>query len=123
MKKGEKYECIEWCGGLFKKYSVYDCLEDGFLIDDEGSAVKVTNNNKNFKLVTPTQNKYQVNCKGVLIDVYDVLTAFEVFNPALQHLLKKAMKSGKRGHKDLETDLRDILASAKRALELEGFEV
>ena len=54
-------------------------------------------------------------------DVYDVLKAFEVTNPALQHLIKKALKVGKRGHKDIETDLQDIIDSAVRAKELEGF--
>tara|TARA_R110000851_G_scaffold76652_1_gene168615 strand:+ start:411 stop:812 length:402 start_codon:yes stop_codon:yes gene_type:complete len=54
-------------------------------------------------------------------DVYDVLKAFEVTNPALQHLIKKALKVGNRGHKDIETDLQDIIDSAVRAKQLEGF--
>ena len=54
-------------------------------------------------------------------DVYDVLKAFEVTNPALQHLIKKALKVGNRGHKDIATDLQDIIDSAVRAKELEGF--
>lgn len=66
-------------------------------------------------------NKYQRECKGMNIDVYDVLKAFDVRNPALSHLLKKALATGQRGHKNLETDLRDIIASSIRALELEGF--
>lgn len=55
---------------------------------------------------------------GVFIDVYDVLQAFEVKNPALQHLIKKALQAGNRGHKNLETDLQDIIDSAIRAKEL-----
>ncbi|WPD00364.1 hypothetical protein [Proteus terrae] len=35
-------------------------------------------------------SKYDRPCKGVTIDVYDVLKAFEVTNPALQHLIKKS---------------------------------
>lgn len=66
---------------------------------------------------TKPTNKYQTP----IGDVYDVLKAFEVTNPALQHLIKKALKVGKRGHKDLETDLQDIIDSAVRAKELEGF--
>lgn len=64
-------------------------------------------------------DKYNRPCKGVTIDVYDVLVAFNVTNPALQHLIKKALAVGQRGHKDKNEDLNDILASAKRAIELE----
>lgn len=63
--------------------------------------------------------KYNRPCKGVTIDVYDVLQAFNVTNPALQHLVKKALAVGQRGHKDKMEDLCDILASAQRAIELE----
>lgn len=63
--------------------------------------------------------KYNRPCKGVTIDVYDVLQAFSVTNPALQHLVKKALAVGQRGHKDKMEDLHDILASAQRAIELE----
>ena len=66
-------------------------------------------------------SKYHVTVATKCIDVYDVLKAFNVTNPALQHLIKKALKVGKRGHKDIETDLQDIIDSAVRAKELEGF--
>ena len=65
-------------------------------------------------------SKYNRVCKGVTIDVYDVLTAFNVTNPALQHLVKKALCAGLRGHKDKAQDMAEILESAKRAVELEG---
>lgn len=65
-----------------------------------------------------TENKYNRECKGVIIDVYDVLKAFNVVDPALQHLIKKALCTGLRGHKTREQDLQDILDSAKRAIEL-----
>lgn len=64
-------------------------------------------------------NKYTRTVKGVQVDVYDVLEAFGVTCPALQHLAKKALNAGLRGHKDTLTDLDDIIASAKRAKELE----
>jgi hypothetical protein len=65
-------------------------------------------------------NKYLREIKsGVMVDVYDVLTAWDVRNPALQHLIKKALQAGNRGHKDLETDMQDIIDSAIRAKELE----
>ena len=73
-----------------------------------------------FKGTAPSHNKYNRQCKGVTIDVYHVLLAFNVTNPALQHLVKKALCTGLRGHKDKSQDLQDILDSAKRALELES---
>ena len=52
------------------------------------------------------------------IDVYRVLELFNVTDPCLNHLVKKALCSGIRGHKDLETDLNDIVDSANRAVEM-----
>lgn len=66
----------------------------------------------------PKENKYIRECKGIKIDVYDVLQAFDVTNPALQHLIKKALCTGIRGHKNKEQDLQDIIDSAIRAKEL-----
>jgi hypothetical protein len=69
-------------------------------------------------------NKYQRTiCEAdttnsLTVDVYDVLEAFKVTCPALQHLAKKALCVGIRGHKDTEQDLKDIIASAQRALQL-----
>lgn len=65
-------------------------------------------------------NKYLHEIKpGIFIDVYDVLMAWNVTNPALQHLIKKALQAGERGHKSHEQDLQDIIDSAIRAKELE----
>lgn len=66
-------------------------------------------------------NKYLHEIKpGVFVDVYDVLMAWNVSNPALQHLIKKALQPGERGHKSRERDLQDIIDSAIRAKELES---
>lgn len=70
---------------------------------------------------TPTKSdgsKYDVQINGTKADVYDVLQAFDVINPALQHLIKKALKVGQRGHKDEMTDYQDIIDSAIRAKQL-----
>lgn len=56
---------------------------------------------------------------GVLADVYDVLKAWNVTNPATQHAIKKLLQPGARGHKDLLTDLREAAQSLERAIELE----
>ena len=69
--------------------------------------------------VAPKASKYLREVKpGVMIDVYDVLQAWRVDNPALQHLIKKALQAGQRGHKSRDEDLADIVASAVRAREL-----
>ena len=70
------------------------------------------------RCVTPS--KYTKTIHGVPVDVYDVLQAWGVSNPALQHLIKKALQCGHRGHKDNAQDLQDIIDSAIRAKELES---
>lgn len=52
----------------------------------------------------------------VEVDVYRVLDAFNVNNPQLSHLIKKALCTGVRGHKDFGEDLQDIVDSANSAL-------
>lgn len=64
-------------------------------------------------------NKYQRKVKGVVIDVYDVLVAWEVTNPAVQHAIKKLLQPGQRGHKDITTDLYEAGQSIGRAIEIE----
>ena len=67
----------------------------------------------------PKKSKYHREiAPGVWVDVYDVLKAWKVENPALQHLIKKALQPGERGHKTLDQDMKDIVASAIRAQEL-----
>lgn len=58
------------------------------------------------------------NLRVITVDVYRVLSAYLVTDPALQHLIKKALCAGLRGHKDTEQDLQDIIDSGHKALEL-----
>ena len=103
-------------GGVYHRGSVLDFGCVNYTLD----RYKVENGN--ISLITPynqvKENKYLRECKGVKIDVYDVIKAFNVTCPALQHLIKKALCTGLRGHKTQEQDLQDILDSAKRAVEL-----
>jgi hypothetical protein len=62
---------------------------------------------------------YKKNCKGVQIDVYDVLVAFDVTNPAIQHAVKKLLCPGQRGAKNALQDLNEALVSIERAIEIE----
>lgn len=64
------------------------------------------------------RNKYMREiAPDVWVDVYDVLYAFAVTDPCLQHLIKKALATGVRGHKSTREDLIDIRDSAIRAVE------
>lgn len=58
------------------------------------------------------------NAGSLQVDVYDILDAYPTRNPALDHLIKKALCPGQRGHKDLLTDLDDIIKSAQRAKQM-----
>lgn len=69
-------------------------------------------------VVEKPRNKYMREiAPGVWVDVYDVLYAFVVTDPCLQHLIKKALATGIRGHKSTREDLIDIRDSAIRAVE------
>ena len=84
---------------------------DTFISVDDAQTYKAEN------AITPS--KYTKQIHGVSVDVYDVLMAWGVTNPALQHLIKKALQCGQRGHKDKQQDLQDIIDSSIRAKELE----
>jgi len=65
------------------------------------------------------EGKYNRPYKGITIDIYDVLQAFAVTNPATQHAIKKLLRAAWRGHKDKMQDLTEALKSIERAIELE----
>jgi len=65
-------------------------------------------------------NKYLKECKGIHIDVYDVLQSFNVTNSAIAHAVKKLLAGGQRGYKDTKQDYLEAIASIERAIELEG---
>lgn len=52
------------------------------------------------------------------LDVYRLLALFNVTDPCAQHIAKKAIACGERGHKDLRRDLQDIIDTAQRRLEM-----
>jgi len=54
----------------------------------------------------------------VMVDVYDVLKAFRVTDPAVAHAVKKLLAAGQRGGKDEIQDLTEARQSIDRALEL-----
>ena len=60
---------------------------------------------------------------SVTVDVYDVLQAFGVDCPALQHAVKKLLCPGLRGQKSAEQDIEEAANSCRRAIELLEFEL
>jgi hypothetical protein len=89
--------------------------------------------NAAFLLRSKKVNKYQRRITGIvedierkdrqmsgvmIIDVYDVLKAFDITCPATAHAIKKLLAAGERGHKDKQTDLDEAIQSIQRAKEL-----
>jgi len=67
------------------------------------------------------ENKYEREIIGLdgtvtTVDVYRVLNAFNVESAQLQHLTKKALCAGLRGHKGEYQDLLDIKESIDSAI-------
>ena len=56
-------------------------------------------------------------------DVYDLLKAFGVTCPALQHAVKKLLCAGLRGAKSAEQDIEEAILSCRRAIELLEFDL
>ena len=56
---------------------------------------------------------------GTVVDVYDVLFAFEVTNPAIAHAVKKLLCPGQRHQKTKRQDLLEAQVALNRAIELE----
>jgi hypothetical protein len=52
------------------------------------------------------------------LDVYRLLDLFKVTCPVAQHVVKKALAAGQRGHKDTRRDWQDIADSAARRLQM-----
>jgi hypothetical protein len=48
-----------------------------------------------------------------------VLELFNVTNPCLQHIVKKALCAGMRGAKDFKQDLAEIRDTAERGIEMQ----
>lgn len=68
---------------------------------------------------TKPTNYYARTIKGVQIDVYDILAAYNVDNHAVAHAVKKLLRLG-NGQKERLTDITEAKRSIERALELEG---
>lgn len=64
-------------------------------------------------------DKYQKQIGKELVDVYDVLVAYNVTCPAIAHAIKKCLMPGQRGDKDTVQDLKEAIQALERAVLLE----
>lgn len=87
-----------------------------YLVEDVAEVVEETfeKTKSNPKYDRKIYGKY--NTGSCTVDVYDVLDAFDVTSPQLQHAAKKILACGLRGHKDTREDLVDILHSVESAI-------
>ena len=66
-----------------------------------------------------SHNHYFRDVSGLeRVDVYRLLDLFGVTCPVAQHVVKKAIAAGQRGHKTLRRDWQDIADSAARKLQM-----
>lgn len=61
---------------------------------------------------------YSLEGKRVKVDVYRVIDAYRVTDPAIQHAIKKLLMPGERGEKSAVQDLEEAAFSIRQAIEL-----
>lgn len=107
----------DFCYECSSKYLGIDNAEVTHMEPDEIQAMGLHD-----RLETETEHKHNHYYRDVThlkkIDPYRVAELFGVTNSCLQHILKKAMCAGNRGHKDTIRDLEDIRDTINRALEM-----
>lgn len=70
---------------------------------------------------TKKHNHYFIDVRGLdYIDPYMIAYLYNIDDPsgATQHALKKLLVLGKRGHKDVDTDLNNVVDTSNRLLEI-----
>lgn len=112
---------------LFKDGNDYPDFAEGDLnstglirTEDLISSMKSRNSRRiNLAAPKPKINKYTrfIGATHAPVDVYDVLLAFNVTQPAIQHALKKMLAPGQRGVKEEVQDVKEAIQSLERALD------
>ena len=54
------------------------------------------------------------------LDIYRILSLYDVTDPCLQHSIKKLLCAGKRGVKNQTQDINEAILSLKRFVEMQG---
>lgn len=60
---------------------------------------------------------YRYSYKGVKLDVYRILSVYQQTDPAIQHAIKKLLRSGK-SIKSLKQDIQEVILTLNRKLEM-----
>lgn len=103
-------------GTRFRIYTREHLLSDAL---DLGAAQEFCNDYA-LKLKTETKSgKYNKRIRNEVVDVYDILSAFNVTCPALQHAIKKLLMPGQRGAKNRLADLIEARQALDRAIDME----
>jgi len=67
-------------------------------------------------MTTEIDTKYNkpIPAGATFVDVYRVLSMFDVADPCLQHAIKKLLAAGRRGHKNQDRDVDEAIQSLIR---------
>jgi len=104
LRIGSGYDATDWQNSLIERQDVSSRVEQLRSVEEARK-----------------HSHYFKDVSGVdRIDVYAVLRLFEVTDPCLQHIVKKALCAGKRGAKDWAKDVQEIADTAQRLIELES---
>jgi hypothetical protein len=61
---------------------------------------------------------YRFQYQGINLDPFRIAQVYEMDDFCMMTILKKTLCAGRRGHKDFEQDLKDIICAAQRKLEM-----
>ena len=61
---------------------------------------------------------YKYSYRGIKLDPYRIFTIYSITHPAQQHAIKKLLRAGK-SVKDLEQDIKEVIDTLHRWLEME----
>lgn len=61
---------------------------------------------------------YRFKYRGINLDPFRIAQIYDMDDFCMMTILKKTLCAGRRGHKDFEQDLKDIICAAQRKLEM-----
>ena len=100
-----------------------DCRNKVWLLSVKGQQVAEYIEKINEKYPEKDQRKHKHYFKDVsnleYIDIYRVLSLWEVNDPCIQHAVKKLLVAGNRGYKDVQKDIQEAIESLERWKEMQ----
>ena len=66
---------------------------------------------------TPSTSHYNVEYKGIRLDPYRLLVAYDIHHPCQQHAIKKLLRAG-MSVKDTKQDVEEVILTLQRWLEM-----